>query len=163
MKTKFKILLIIFIFPFVSCSQTQKSTYEPEKISKEVTEIVKKIAEKNVINSSMVGVAALKTAQYERFEQLVKIATTEELLEIMNHENPTVRGYTFWALAKRRYENLEEVYMAHAKDKEVVATSQGCLTFEQPLINFMKNVVTPDKFDLDCKKFDNATFNRIEK
>ena len=163
MKTKLKIILIIFIFPFVSCSQTQEPIYEPEKISKEVSEIVKQIAKGNIINSSMVGVAALKTPQYERFEQLIKIATTEELLELMEHKNPAVRGYTFWALAKRHYENLEEVLITHIKDKEVVATQSGCSTFEQPLIDFMKSVVTPGMFDLDCKKFDNATFKRINK
>lgn len=119
------------------------------------------MAKENEVHNAAVGVAGEKTLQYRRFEGLVKKATLNELLELAEHPNPAVRVYAFWGLAKREFEKLETVLMAHAADEQLVYHIQGCLGGDIKVIDFMLLVVATDMIDLECKKLDQAAFNRL--
>lgn len=90
--------------------------------------------------------------QFARFSQLNKIAKLEELIELTDHKSPAVRGYSFWALAKRNYSGLEDIFLNHINDTESVLQKNGCMIGKETVISFMKQVVTPYMYDPSCKK-----------
>jgi len=162
LKRQIQILSILLLFPILNFGQDLKLDYDSKLIRKEIRKIVKKIAKTNEIHAEAVGFSGEKTSQYRLFEKLVKHAKDEELVELMNHPKAVVRGYVFWALAKRHYEALEEIYVKHVNDGEFVFQIQGCMGADMPVIVFMKWVVTPQMIDLDCKKIKKEAINRME-
>ena len=155
-------LIFLLTLPIFLSGQSSAFTYDPQKISKTVRQIAKDIANENEIHNAAVSVAGVKTPQYRRFEELLKKATLNELLELVEHSNPAVRGYAFWGLAKRQFAKLEAVLMAHAADEQLVYQIQGCLGGDIQVIDFMLLLVTPQMVDWDCKKLDPAALNRLE-
>lgn len=156
------IIFTLFSFPFFLPAQSPKSTYAPQKISKSILQIAKDMAKENEVHNAAISVAGEKTLQYRRFEGLVKKATLNELLELVEHHNPAVRIYAFWALAKREFEKLEAVLMAHAADEQPVYYIEGCLGGDIKVIDFMLRVVTPEMIDWECKKLDQAALDRLQ-
>ena len=159
---KKQFLLILLLLPFLSLAQDLNLDYNSKKIRKEIKKLVEKIGKENIIHSDAVGFSGEKTAQYERFERLIKEATIEELVELMGHPKPAVRGYAFWALAKKHYKDLDNIYVQHAKDGELVFQLDGCMGGDLPLISFMRMVITPRVLDSDCKKFNEKTMKKME-
>ena len=162
LKKQIQILSILLLLPITHFGQDFKLDYEPNKVRKEIRKIAKKIGKKNEIHAEAIGYGGRRTSQYDRFEKLVKKVTIEELVELMNHPKPAVRGYVFWALAKQHYEDLEEIFVAHANDEEFVYQIQGCIGGETPVIDFMRWVVMPQMLDLDCKKLDKEAMRKME-
>ena len=117
----------------------------------------------NEIHSDAVGYRGEKTSQYKRFEKLTKKAKLDELIELTEHPSPVVRGYAFWALAKRNYKKLEEIFIKHLRDEEKLKLYEGCIGLNTSVINFLYQVVSPNLLDWRCKTFDEETFERIEK
>lgn len=161
MNTNFFLLFTLINLPLILSGQSPKSTYDPQKISKSILQIAKDMAKENEVHNAAISVAGEKTLQYRRFEGLIKKATLNELLELVEHPNPAVRIYAFWALAKREFEKLEAVLMAHAADEQLVYHIQGCLGGDIKVIDFMLRVVTPEMIDWECKKLDQAALDRI--
>ncbi|MDX2067690.1 MAG: hypothetical protein SFV55_04645 [Haliscomenobacter sp.] len=120
------------------------------------------MAKENEVHNAAISVAGEKTLQYRRFEGLVKKATLNELLELVEHPNPAVRVYAFWALAKREFEKLEAVLMAHAADEQLIYYIEGCLGGDLKVIDFMIRVVTPEMIDWECKKLNAAALDRLQ-
>ena len=96
-------------------------------------------------------------AQYNRFVKLTTSATDEELVLLTDHTSPAVRGYAFWALAKRKYADLKSIFVAHLDDKSPVLQKNGCMVGNESVISFMRQVVTPYMYDPDCMKLDDKT------
>ncbi|MCT4591498.1 MAG: HEAT repeat domain-containing protein [Carboxylicivirga sp.] len=143
--------LLLFLAVLSYSRNSGRKTSQP-KISKEVNRIVRQMAKANVIHSDAIGYGGIKSDQYKRFEKLYAKASIAELLVLMDHPKPAVRGYAFWALAKQHYNDLEKVFLAHANDSQPVDQMVGCIGGEIPLIAFMRWVVMPDMLDLKCKK-----------
>lgn len=163
MNKKFIHLFLSFLaFPLFLTAQSLKPTYDSQKISKPVRQIVKDIAKENEIHGIAVGYGGVKTSQYRRFEGLYTKASVEELIELVEHPNPAVRGYAFWGLAKRHDEKLETIIMAHATDSQFVYQIDGCIGGEIPVTEFMRWVVTPQMIDWECKKLDQAALDRLQ-
>lgn len=159
MKTK---TLIIFLFlPILSFAQNLELNYQKRKIRKEIRKIVAKIAKGNEIHSECIGYSCKITSQYKHFERLIKKANLEELVELTKHPQPVVRGYAFWGLAKKHYEDLAEIFVAHANDEELVFQMDGCTGGDMPLIDFMTWVVTPRMIDVNCKKLNPVAFAKM--
>ena len=161
-KTFIHLFLSLIVLPQLLPAQSPKSTYAPQKISKSILQIAKDMAKENEVHNAAISVAGEKTLQYRRFEGLVKKATLNELLELVEHPNPAVRVYAFWALAKREFEKLEAVLMAHAADDQLVYHIQGCLGGDIKVIDFMQKVVTPEMIDWECKKLNAAALDRLQ-
>lgn len=88
-------------------------------------------------------------------------ATIEELVELVKHPNPAVRGYSFWALAINHYDNLETIFIKHANDESIVFFMDGCFPMDIPVIEFMRQVVMPNVLDLNCKKLGDSAFAKV--
>lgn len=162
MNTNSLLIFALLSLPIFLSAQSQTSAYDSQKIRKTVRKIVKDIAEKNEIHGDAVSIVAAKTPQYLRFVELYIKASSEELLELVEHPNPAVRGYAFWGLAKQQYEKLEAIIMSHAADEQLVYQIEGCKGSEIPVIDFMCWVVTPEMIDWDCKKLDIAALDRLQ-
>ena len=161
MQRQIQIIIIILLFPILNFGQDFKLDYKPKKIRKEIRKIAKKIGKGKEIHSKAIGFGGERTSQYDRFELLTKKATIEELVELMEHPKPAVRGYAFWGLAKKHYKDLEEIFVRHANDEELVLQQQGCMAGDVPVIDFMRWVVMPQMLDTECKKLDNSAFDRV--
>ena len=161
-KTFIHLFLSLLVLPLLLPAQSPKSTYAPQKISKSILQIAKDMAKENEVHNAAISVAGEKTLQYRRFEGLVKKATFNELLELVEHPNSAVRVYAFWAMAKRKFEKLEAVLMAHAADEQLVYYIEGCLGGDLKVIDFMIRVVTPEMIDWECKKLDTAALDRLQ-
>lgn len=160
-------LLILFVLLFTHLiTQGQdfdSERYDGDQLSKRTQKLVKKIAKENAIYTKAIGFSGKRTTQYDRFEKLSETATTKELIVLMNHKNPAVRGYSFWALAKRYYEDLGSVFITHANDEELVFQMDGCIGGDIPVIDFMRWVAMPEMIDTDCKKLDKSDFEKVRK
>ena len=95
--------------------------------------------------------------QYSLFLKLNEVASIGELVELTYHLSPAIRGYAFWALAKRNYVDLKSIFIQHLDDQEQVFQKNGCMKANESVIVFMKQVVTPYMYDQECKKLDDAT------
>ena len=159
--------LILFII-FLSCSinfDPAKTSFNlsDDDIRQEVIDTVKEIANSNILMSAGVGIAGIKTPQFERFEYLYTNATEGELIELMDYPNGVLKGYAFWALAKMRSESLERIIENHIDDTDTITSQSGCLMFSYPVIDFMIEVVTPGKVDIDCLKLSDDKLERLRK
>src|SRR5690606_15153443 len=83
----------------LSFSQDQ---YSDSQISKPVLELVKQIAEENILMDSAVGGAGMRPKQYDRFEKLKNKATLKELRMLTNHPNGVVRCYAIQGLILKK-------------------------------------------------------------
>ncbi|MEO1513590.1 MAG: hypothetical protein AAFV95_01215 [Bacteroidota bacterium] len=141
--------------------QPPQPVYKKDGIRKSVRKLVREMGQQNELYSEAVGYAGKKERPYKRFEALLKKATTEELLLLLSHPKAAVRGYAFWGLAKRHHPELESIFVAHARDEQMVFTHMGCTVAEIPLIEFMRWVVMPNMLDVDCKKLEKAVFQKV--
>lgn len=158
---KTKTLIIFLLLPMLSFAQNLELNYQKRKIRKEIRKIVVKIAEGDELHSEFIGYSGKTTRQYKHFERLIKKASLEEMVELTEHPQPVVRGYAFWGLAKKHYEDLEKIFIAHANDEELVFQMDGCTGGDMPLIDFMTWVVTPRMIDVNCKKLHPAAFAKM--
>lgn len=154
-------ILLLILIPTINFGQDFQLEYKPNKIRKEIRKIAKKIGERNEIHSKAIGYRGKRTSQYRNFEKLLKKSLVTELVELMNHPNPAVRGYAFWGLAKKHYKDLEEIFVNHSNDEELVFQISGCIGGEMPVIDFMRQVVMPQVLDIECKKLNNSAFKRV--
>lgn len=150
--------VIIFMVLFSCCKNGDSHSglfkFSKEDIRQEIIGTVNRIENVNILMNSAVGPAGIKPDQYKRFEYLYENAYIEELIELTEHPNGVVRGYSFWALAKLRSDRVEEVILDHIQDTDTISSQSGCMIFSYPLIDFMIEVVTPGRIDIDCLKFD---------
>ena len=159
--------LILFII-FLSCGSNVDPlkchyNFSADDIRQEIIDTVKEIANENMLLSAGVGIAGIKTPQYERFEYLFTNATESELIELMDYPNGVVKGYTFWALAKMKSDSLEWIIENHIGDTDTILSQSGCLMFSYPVIDFMIEVVTPGLVDIDCMKLSKDKLERLRK
>ena len=161
---KYLIILIIFLSCGINFDTARISfNLSNDDIRQEIIDTVIEIANENILMSAAVGIAGIKTLQYERFEFLYTTATEDELLELMEYPNGVVKGYTFWALAKMRSDSLESIIENHIDDTDTILSQSGCLMFSYPVIDFMIEVVTPGRVDIDCLKLSEDKLERLRK
>ena len=126
-----------------------------QTISSPVLDLVEQIAQSGSLGFD-------HDTQYDRFLDLNSLATDNELLMLTDHDSPAVRGYAFWALAKRNYASLESIFIAHLEDQSPVLQKNGCMVGNESVISFKRQVVTPYMYDLDCMKLDHAIIGLVK-
>ncbi|GEM_PF-3208682 len=151
---------LILLFPFIHFGQIESIEYHPNQVRKEVRKIVEKIAIGG-IDTEAIGYGGERTDQYSRFIRLKEKVNIEELVALMNHPAPSVRGYSFWGLAKLHYDNLETIFIKHANDNAIIFFMDGCSPMDIPVIEFMEQVVQSNVLDVDCKKLSKSVINKM--
>ena len=77
-----------------------------------IDDLVEAMAERNRVEDQYIGLIGTESQQYIRFDSLKKLASTEQLLSLLEHKNGVVKCYASMALADRNYANLTAVFKA---------------------------------------------------
>ena len=134
------------------------------EIRKQILKVAKEIAKYKTVDNKAIGFAGLTSEQYKRFYFLTQQATDNELLALVEHENPKVRAYAFWALAKQQYKDIKSVLDRHMDDTASFEFFSGCIQGTQRVNYFMLDVLTPDNVDAFCYKLTRQdVFNYYDK
>ena len=67
----------------------------------DISKVVDEIVNRNMMESEYVGFGGTKSDEYKRFLKIKSIATDEELIKLIDHNNPIVRTYGFLGLIER--------------------------------------------------------------
>ncbi|WP_298519969.1 hypothetical protein [uncultured Kordia sp.] len=120
--------VVLYLFLLLVSTQTFGQNIRPE--IKKITEAISKGKQ---LEGPRIGFGGMSSSQYSRFEKLKKTTTEKELLTLLQHENPIVKGYAAWALADKKYHKLVSVFNTFLNTKEFVQTQRGCIISEDLL------------------------------
>jgi hypothetical protein len=133
---------LIFIFgfsiPFVSCNHDSKR----DKIfSLSKDELIKQISAENVVAGSAVGIGGIEPAQWVRYLALKNKTTEQELIDLTNHPNSTVKCYAFDALIETKSKDIFNLVLTNISDTQKVRTFYGCILSALTVGDFFVNEV----------------------
>lgn len=96
--------------------------------------VVNGLAAHNIYESETVGIANARSQQFVRYQQLVSIATEEQLLSLAGeHSNAVVRLYAYQALQERNIAIPKSLQQKFKTDQTIVQTLEGCIADKHPL------------------------------
>lgn len=96
--------------------------------------VVNGMAAHNVYESETIGIANARSKQFERYQQLISIATKEQLLDLAGeHTNAVVRLYAFQALRERNISIPKSLQQKFKDDETIVPVLEGCVANKFPL------------------------------
>ncbi len=155
------LLLLLLLFPYTTNVWSQTGNNNP-LLKPAVQALTDSMVAYNALNGSAVGYGGERTAQWERFERLKKIATTRELEQLTDHNNAVVRCYAFDALRMRRDYNIMPVLVKHLKDNDTVEWIAGCFFMEDPVAAYMLRALEPGNQLAGERTLNQAEFNFID-
>ena len=110
-----KLLTIFFISTIGFCfSQTKE-------------ELIRSIISVNRVESNCVGYGCVKSKQYENFEKLKKKLSDQELVQLSNHRNSTIRIYASKALIQTIPNLTSTLLLNELENNKAVKTFDGCI------------------------------------
>ncbi|TKK64103.1 hypothetical protein FC093_23305 [Ilyomonas limi] len=125
------VLITILLICNYSYGQTNnsKKSYSLgfKETPKKLSDIVKRIASINEIQSEHIGVAGIESDNYKNYLELKKVANTEDLLNLTDNQNAVVACYASMALADKSYFDLKSVFLKFLSHDRKVSTFSGCI------------------------------------
>ena len=108
--------------------------------------VVNEIAFTNTYDvSNTVGFTGARSKQIERFNQLIALASDQQLLDLAaNHKNAVVRIYSFKALIHKKVIIPIELLQQFKNDAEKVTQLNGCLGTENTVKSITQLVMLKD-------------------
>jgi hypothetical protein len=103
MRKSIQVLSLLLSVIILSCSK-QKEEY---KINYKVEDVAKKLSKDTLMYGFSAG---------NDFDELMKIATDEDLLFLTNHKSAIVRCYAFKGLEIRNNSEIRNVFFNHLND-----------------------------------------------
>lgn len=141
---KFQLPAIVLILLF-SCRNEDKlakldeSTPLPQKPA---IGLVDQIAMCNRVDGPFVGIGAVKSEQYKRYELLSKYSE-EKLIELTKHKSPAVKVYAFNALFQKKSSKIISIFAAHITDTTEFEELAGCIGMSKPVNFYLLQKVEP--------------------
>ncbi|MGY2132340.1 hypothetical protein ACW9KT_08935 [Hymenobacter sp. HD11105] len=126
-------LMVLSLILCCSCNNvkeevsTNKEITANDNIRPEIEKTVSAIAKKNIVTGPYIGEAAEISVQWERYHQLLKNASADELHTLTNNKNGAVRYYAFKALVTRDSTKILPLVLQHLHDTAQVVFRAGCL------------------------------------
>lgn len=109
------LLTIIFILAISLCfSQTKE----------QLIDIIIKV---NRVESNCTGIACNEGQQYKRFQKLKKKLSLQELINLSEHENPTIRTYALIELIQTNKGNFKKLLATEIQKNQMVDSFYGCI------------------------------------
>jgi hypothetical protein len=124
------LLVGLFLFGLCFSSSAKPGLFVDKqlKLSDSVIEILRDISKHNVYEYKTVGIAGTLSKQYLRYEQLARVATIDELLQISkDYKNAVARLYAFQALKLKGFVIPKDLQEQFDNDKTEIQTLNGCL------------------------------------
>ena len=130
---------IYLLFLFLA---TGFNSFAQKENTNTLSNAIKEIAHFNVYETTCnVGYAGGASSQYQRFNLLKSLATTQQLIILATkHKNPVVRLYSFQALKKRNIDIPASLADKFKSDRDEVISLQGCLA-ENTRVNLLTNKI----------------------
>ena len=114
-------IMLLLAVSFTNFSKAQNPTASIEMVLFEMTQ-------HNVYESASLGFAATVSAQYKRYLQVKKMATSKQLIHLAtNHHNAVVRLYALKALKENKNEIPGLVEQQFSNDSSSVHIFIGCI------------------------------------
>lgn len=95
--------------------------------------ILKEIRATNEVHCEGIGFAGEKSKQYINYENLAKIATIADLLELTNDSNGVVNCYATWALMEKHYNEVPTIFSKSLRNNKEIAVFCGCEKYPSTL------------------------------
>ena len=132
-------LKIYLLFLFLA---TCFNSFAQKENTNSLSKTIKEIAHFNVYETTCnVGYAGAASSQYQRFNLLTSLATTQQLIMLAtNHKNPVVRLYAYQALKKKNIDIPGSLADKFKSDQDEVVSLQGCLA-ENTRVNLLTNEI----------------------
>ena len=133
MKLAAIVRVFIIHLTLITASFGQTAMYD------QVTKIVKELATTNRYDESFtIGIGGIISPQYQLFEQLVSLATPQQLLDLTTHKNAVVRLYAFQALKRKQVVIPDKYLKQFDNDQTLITVMRGCILEQQP-VNMLIN------------------------
>lgn len=127
MQKRVNLFLLCFLF-FTGITYAQLAKFAALPV------VVSEMAAHDIYESETVGIAAIKSKQFARYQQLVTIATEEQLLALADqHASAVVRLYAYQALRERSITIPTAMQQKFKEDETSVQTLDGCIAQKLPL------------------------------
>jgi len=133
-----RIFIIIISFSLY-CTSYSSPNYDLVK------EIATEIAKHNIYESAIIGFAATQSTQNMRLNQLVMIASDNQLYSLAKHSNAVVRLYALMAIVTRNLAISPELKDQFYKDRSIVVTLQGCVINKSSVDVISKMILLTEK------------------
>lgn len=141
-------LTIFFMAVLLTISSLLAQTEVREKIQK----IADELAQDN-LQYEFIGYSPTSSKQYKKFKKLKRKATIEELYVLCNSTSPTVRCYSFWALAdKDKSDGIIKVLIEHLTDKAIVNEEAYDMVLGKTVREFFYTMVMPYESNYNVPK-----------
>jgi hypothetical protein len=124
------LLFGLFLFGLCYSSSAKSGLFvdKQAQLSDSVVEILEGISMHNIYEYKTVGIAGILSKQYQRYEQLARVATIDELLQISkDYKNAVARLYAFQALKFKGFVIPKDLQEQFDNDKTEIQTLNGCL------------------------------------
>ena len=151
--------ILLLLTTLVSHGQ---SDYKIKSISSKTKKVVKRIEKINKLMSSAVYSSGMQPKQWDNFEELKKLASKEELIELTNHPNGVVRSYSFWALTYNKDIDLFSIVKKHLSDTDTIETQFGCIGGQEMVGDFFIQIMTPQYIDLESEKMASKEIKELD-
>lgn len=104
----------------------------------------------------------------EDFKNLLKVATTEDLVYLTENKNPYVRYYSFIGLREKNYPKIKDIFYKFQNDFDGVSTNNGaCLRGITSINDLIFYELNPEyhkcKYGFTQKEFDKIAKERYDK
>lgn len=144
-----QLLILVLI---LNCNVVGQTNNDVDVISKQTRSAIEKIIQSEMVMDIAVGLAGTRPEQWDNFEELSKVSTTEELVILTNHEKGVVRCYAFWELSKRKEIDNFEILKNHLIDDEIIYYQTGCTIFDMMVGDFFIELMTERYVDNNVQK-----------
>lgn len=92
-----------------------------------IDSLVDLLSESEAVKEEQVGFAGITPPEYERFQELKKMGTEEELNNLLTHYSPVVRVYAYRALVANEMEINVKYEESLFRDSTAVDWFSGCI------------------------------------
>lgn len=159
---RFSLTTILCAFFLISSIKAQYS-YNEDLIRPEISKLAESMLS-GYVSAKFIGLEGNPSKDFQKFELLCELATTNELVELTNHPKGLIRCYAFiGTLAKDTSGIPIKIYQNHLLDTEKVECSFGCRLIELK-VNEFYNIVATSSIDFgNIRTFTKSDFDIIHK
>ncbi|MFT5998860.1 MAG: hypothetical protein ACI81P_001315 [Neolewinella sp.] len=117
--------LLVMLVMFTSCNQEER-----------LQNAIDGIGEADAFMSDAVGFAGMKPDAYKHYETVRKLASPDQLQQLINDDRPTVRIYGFQGMVETNHSETFTAFRTLVADSTSLSTMRGCLMGSERL-NFL--------------------------
>lgn len=157
-----KISIIGFVILFITCSCSEKSKSENDKLENyKLNSNVQKLVD----SLAVIEYVGYDEKNNKRYQELIKNSTLEDLIFLTNYKIPEIRCYAFDALENRNYPKIKKIFYEHQNDTALVESRMYDMILHESVASFMLQQIHPagskNSYRLSRKEFD-ENFKKIQ-